>query len=250
VSPDRGVRRARSQRGKSLSARPRLRKPRQIIYVVAEGEVTEYDYCTAIGNAFAAQLDFRINTPARHIRKNGMTPTEVAKHALAVATSTEDRRLDSASAAISTVSQVWALFDRDDHPRIPEALARLAMHERIQVAFSHPSFDLWLLLHFTAVSDPQGGLSELVHSRLRSCPGFDRFGRHDKRITQGRAAELMRPDRIAAAVRNAKTLVRSCPTGSCSASDGHADHCDPLRRDPSTDVWRLIECLGISRLLT
>jgi hypothetical protein len=217
---------------------------------VAEGEVTEYDYCAALSKAFAEQLGFRFDTPLLHTRRNGLKPIEVAKHALAVAANAGDRRRNSASAAASTVSQVWALFDRDEHPRISEALALLATHERIRVAFSNPSFDLWLLLHFTAVSDPQGGLSDLVHSRLRRCPGFDGFGSHGKRITEARAAELMKPERIAAAVRNAKALVQNCPTGSCSASDGHAAYCDPLRRDPSTDVWRLIECLGIPRLLT
>jgi hypothetical protein len=250
VSPDREVRRARPQRGKSLSARPRLRKPRQVIYVVAEGEVTEYNYCTALSNAFAERLEFRIDTPPLQTRRNGLKPIEVAEHALIVAARTENERRDSVSASTSAVSQIWALFDKDQHPRIPEAFARLAGHERIRVAFSHPSFDLWLLLHFTMVSDPQGGSSELVHSRLRRCPGFGRFGSDGKRITQARAAELMRADRIAAAVRNAKALVRSCPTGSCSALDGHAAYCDPLRRDPSSDVWRLIECLGIPRLLT
>lgn len=26
---------------------------------------------------------------------------------------------------------------------------------------------------------------------------------------------------------------------------GHAENCDPLKRDPSTDVWRLLVHLGI-----
>ncbi len=249
MSPDK-VRGARPQRGKSLTAKPRIRTPRRIIYVVAEGEATEYEYCTALSNAFAERLGFRIDRPAFHIRRNGLKPIEVADHALALAADTGTRGSGSASGSPSPISEIWALFDRDQHPGIPEAFARLAGHERIHVAFSHPSFDLWLLLHFTAVSDRQGGSSEQVHSRLRNCPGFGIFGSHDKRITQARAAELMRPDRIAAAVRNAKALVGHCRTGCCSVQIGHAAHCDPLRRDPSTDVWRLIQCLGIPRLLT
>ncbi len=249
MSPDR-VRGARLQRGKSLTVKPRVRRPREVIYVVAEGEVTEYDYCAALSNAFAERLGFRIDIPAFHIRRNGLTPIEVADHALTVAVGTGDGRSGSGSGPPSPIREIWALFDRDQHPRIPEAFAKLAGRDRIRVAFSHPSFDLWLLLHFTAVSDAQGGSNEQVHARLRNYPGFTGFGSHDKRITDARATELMKPDRIATAVRNAKAMVEHCPTGSCSAPTGHAAHCNPLRRDPSTDVWRLIECLGIPNVLT
>lgn len=199
MSPDK-VRGARPQRGKSLTAKPRIRMPRRVIYIVAEGEVTEYEYCTALSNVFAERLGFRIERPALHIRRNGLTPSGVADHALAVAADTGTLRSGSTAGSPNPISEIWALFDRDQHPGIPKAFARLAGHERIHVAFSHPSFDLWLLLHFIAVSDGQGGSSEQVHSRLGNCPGFGMFGSHDKRITQTRAAELMRPDRIAAAV--------------------------------------------------
>jgi hypothetical protein len=137
----------------------------------------------------------------------------VARHALAVADEMGGRRRPPASGPSSAISEIWALFDRDQHPRIPEAMALLAGYPSIHVAFSHPSFDLWLLLHFTAVSDAQGGSSEQMHSRLRNYHGFSGFGSHDKRITDARATELMRPDRIATAVRNARALVGQCPTG-------------------------------------
>lgn len=249
MSPDR-VRGTRPQRGKSLTARPPVRRPRRVIYVVAEGEVTEYDYCTALSNTFAEHLGFRIDTPALHIRRNGLKPLEVANHALTVAASMGNDRGGSASSSASAISEIWALFDRDQHHGIPEAFDKLTGHERIRIAFSHPSFDLWLLLHFAGVSDPQDGSSEQVHARLRKCAGFAGFGSHDKRIDRARAAQLMKPDRVGAAVRNAKAMVKHCPAGCCSVQDGHADHCDPLKRDPSTDMWHLIESLGIPGVVT
>ena len=249
MSPDR-ARGARLQRGKSLATKPPVRTPRRIIYLVAEGEVTEYEYCIALSNSFSEKLGFRIEKPGAHIRKNGLTPIEVADHALTVAAETGSQPGGSASGLSSPIREIWALFDRDQHPRIPEAMALLAGHKSIHVAFSHPSFDLWLLLHFIAVSDAQGGSSDQVHSRLRNYPGFYRFGSHDKRITDAGATELMKPGRIATAVRNAKALVGRCPAGCCcSPANGHAARCDPLKRDPSTDVWRLIECLGIPDVL-
>jgi hypothetical protein len=61
------------------------------------------------------------------------------------------------------VHEVWALFDRDQHTDVREAFARIEEHnaeaavnsyEDIQIGFSHPSFDLWLLLHFQQLSGP------------------------------------------------------------------------------------------------
>ena len=42
--------------------------------------------------------------------------------------------------------QVWAVFDRDDHPRFDEAVA-LCKSNGVCVARSDPCFELWLILH-------------------------------------------------------------------------------------------------------
>jgi hypothetical protein len=139
--------------------------------------------------------------------------------------------------------QIWALFDRDEHPEIPQAM-RDARAGGVRVGFSHPSFDLWLLLHFTDTSGQQGGSSRIVHEKLRQCPGFETFDSHnDKSVTGRRAQALI--GKHASAVKRAKKLIDDCPTGSCSASGGHMTHCDPLQRDPSTDVWQLLVELRI-----
>jgi hypothetical protein len=43
--------------------------------------------------------------------------------------------------------EVWCVFDRDEHPRIPEAMQQ-ARDNNLRVAFSNPCFELWILLHF------------------------------------------------------------------------------------------------------
>jgi hypothetical protein len=119
-------------------------------------------------------------------------------------------------------------------------------HREVGIAFSHPSFDLWLLLHFQSLTTPQDGSSDQVHEKLREYPSFERFAAKtsgSKSITEARAAQLM--PRTETAVRNARALIKQCPGGGCSPSAGHAAGCDPLRRDPSTDVWRMIQSLGI-----
>ena len=42
--------------------------------------------------------------------------------------------------------QVWAVFDRDEHPKYPEAV-ELCRNRGIRVARSDPCFELWLILH-------------------------------------------------------------------------------------------------------
>jgi hypothetical protein len=219
--------------------------------VVAEGGVTEIDYCTALNNAFGEQFGFRINNP--FVRANGLKPLDVAERAIQAAGSGESAG-SGADSSSYPLKEVWALFDRDQHQGIREAFAELKRHNagarergmlKMEVAFSHPSFDLWLLLHFQPLATPQGGASDTVRRKLREYPGFESFGSDGKKITHERAARLMALEHIGAAVKYARALVGQCPTGGCSPAKGHVSGCDPLRRDPSTDVWRLIESLGI-----
>jgi len=254
MSPDR-AKRQRPSRGKSLIPDASPRNPAKIIYIEAEGEVTERDYCVALNNIFGTKHGFRIITP---YKTKGSSPLEVAERAIRVAAQAGEQSEPGADVSPSPLQQVWALFDRDQHPDVLAAFARIREHNaeaetkpgmiKVGTAFSSPSFDLWLLLHFQTVSSPLSGSNDWIHQKLRKCPDFRRFGRDtagSKRLTEEQAAQLLRPDRLAAAVQNARSLVKACPVSGCSASAGHADECDPLRRDPSTDLWRLIEALGI-----
>lgn len=245
MSPDRSHR-SRHTRGKSLLSDRAPRNPARIIYVVAEGEATEPDYCTALNKYFRDTHNFSINT--KYSRTSGLHPLEVAETAISAATA-------SSRGGDGPLHEVWALFDRDQHTDVRDAFALLYKHNEeapssnytpVQIAFSHPSFDLWLLLHFQSLTTPQSGSSEQVHEKLRRYTGFERFAARtsaSKSISAARAGQLM--PRIEIAVRNAHSLINQCPGSGCSPNVGHAAGCDPLRRDPSTDVWRLIRSLGI-----
>ena len=249
MSPDRS-RRTRPERGKSLIADRPLRSPARIIYVVPEGEVTEPGYCTALNNYFKDEHQFYINT--RYSRKNGLHPLEVAEAAATIASDPRERGDNG------PVHEVWALFDRDQHTDVREAFAHIREHnadassngyKNVQIGFSHPSFDLWLLLHFQQLNHPQDGSSAQIHEKLRKYPEFERFASGtagSKAITAARAEQLLAPGRIESAVRNARALVKQCPTGGCSSTGRHAELCDPICRDPSTDIWHLIRSLGIA----
>ena len=129
-----------------------------------------------------------------------------------------------------------------------------ARDANVQAAFSHPAFELWLLLHFRSFATPQSGHNTRVIEALRKADqeAFGNYDEREKRISPARFAALARDNGITKAVGNARSLDDNCPSGCCSgrdpAVDGHpADRCDPDKRDPSTGVWRLIESLGITK---
>jgi len=187
--------------------------------------VTEPDYLAYLDETFGEEHQFRIH---REFRSKGLKPREVVDRVL--------KHRDE-------VGELWALFDRDNHEGIPETFAA-AKQANVKVAFSHPSFDLWLLLHFDSFSGAQNGSDDIVHEKLRRQRHYETFSDDgDKSVKGARAGALTGSEK--AATKRAKQLTNDCPTPACSEKAGHADYCDPLRRDPSTDVWRLQAALGI-----
>lgn len=226
----------------------------RVVYVGCEGESTEPDYLNHLnarfgdGSGYEGQR-FRIQPV---YKKNGYTPAE------AVAAVREKAQEDDA----------WAMFDRDDHHDIPKAL-REAAETSTEVCFSHPSFELWLLLHFQEFGGRQSGKNKEILKKLRQAhPAFKKFDtKNDKSVKDDRRAALDADGLLEEAVSRAKRLVSQCEHGSCKANNaktnrfsrdnppkttpawaarsGHAHDCETLRRDPSTDVWRLVVSLGI-----
>lgn len=256
--------RGRRRRRDADAARP-LRRPvqsygdesRRVVYLAAEGERTERDYVALLNRVFGEREKFFIRF---HGTRNGLRPME-----------TVDLVLESAS---DPKDEKWALFDRDAQDNrdqeIVRAMRRAAEHG-VQVALSHPSFELWLLLHFQQFTSQEGGLNETVLNRLRGhrdAKGFEEYdkasGGRGKGLDEQRGQSLLGREKTA--VRHARKLVSLCPHGACSARNlehsaipgprtesyeqwtrrsGHAENCDPLKRDPSSDVWRLLVHLGI-----
>ncbi|WP_066360418.1 RloB family protein [Herbidospora mongoliensis] len=224
-----------------------------VLYVACEGESTEPDYLQYLNEQFGDgdgqdRQPFRIQPV---YRRYGRTPCEV------VATVAEAAGEDEA----------WALFDRDQWADIPQAIKDAAA-SRIELAFSHPSFDLWLLLHFQAFGGAQSGSSKLVVEKLRQAKGAEAFGDFDKKgdkSVKGSRRNALK-GREEKAVAHARNLVASCAHGLCmpgqakigpvgdddpqsphqwAARSGHAPDCPVLQRDPSTDMWRLLARLRI-----
>ncbi|WP_329063102.1 RloB family protein [Streptomyces sp. NBC_01429] len=226
----------------------------RVAYVGCEGESTEVDHLNHLNDRYGDGSGYE--GQRFHIqpvyKKNGYTLAE------AVAAVRDEAAEDEA----------WALFDRDDHHDIPKTL-REAAEGSTEVCFSHPSFELWLLLHFQEFGGRQSGKNKDVIKKLRQAhPAFKKFdGRNDKSIKDVRRTALDGSGTLKEAVSRAKRLVGQCEHGSCkavnaktypysrdnqpksttswAARSGHAHDCETLRRDPSTDVWRLVVSLGI-----
>jgi len=107
---------------------------------VCEGKVTEPEYLRGFADACAnprvtlsfvpeAGVPLTVVTLARDLKRKA------------------EREADKEDDENIKFDAVWAVFDVDDHPRIPEAI-QMARDNGIELAVSHPSFELWLLLHF------------------------------------------------------------------------------------------------------
>ena len=124
-----------------LGRRRPLREPKRRFILYCEGRKTEPAYFQAIQRTCSSAL---ISVEPR----GGIgVPMTIAKAAVAYAKSEglalrSRRRKDS----FEKQDQVWAVFDRDDHPEFEQAVL---MCERagVRVARSNPCFELWLILH-------------------------------------------------------------------------------------------------------
>lgn len=87
----------------------------------------------------SAQIEVQVEAAAG-------VPHSIAEKAVAHAKSAglapRNRRVNS----FEESDQVWAIFDRDEHPRFDEAVA-LCEQGGVRVARSNPCFELWLILH-------------------------------------------------------------------------------------------------------
>ena len=119
---------------------PRLEPKRRFI-LFCEGENTETKYFKAIrricsSTLIAVETHGGVGVPYTIAEK----AIERAK-ALGLAPRSR-RKKDS----YEERDQVWAIFDRDEHPRFKEAVMKCE-EQNVGVGRSNPCFELWLILH-------------------------------------------------------------------------------------------------------
>jgi hypothetical protein len=233
-------------------ARGRDVRARQV-YVYTEGAVTEPEYIDiVVGRKLWADPDRTVQHHIANPSAEGKQrkPLRMVQEAAATL-----RRVEREAGNSGLVKgrhwnwpEVWVLFDRDDHLGIPEAF-KLAKDKGVHVAYSHPCFELWRLLHYTNYTSTFGGNCGSANDRLRNSAGFAAtYGRGVRTVTEqqskhvkegqvltspppsGRGAEdAERGKRFHVAKKHAEKI-----------NSGHSA-ISPNNWDPFTDVYSFVE---------
>ncbi|MBW8799273.1 MAG: RloB domain-containing protein [Streptomyces sp.] len=225
-------------RGRDNPARAkRQRKLRREVYVFTEGAVTEPGFIT-----FVTENGTR-KEPGREIVckvENRAAPTKRRKPLpLVEDASTKWREVRRAAEKAGLEPdhwnwpQVWCLFDRDQHKDIPTAFAD-ARREGLHVAYSHPCFELWRLLHYQNYTSDFGGVCDSAANRLKQQPGFAQtYGPTIRSVSEEQAKHVM-PGQLSGRYKTARRYAEGF-------ASRHAGRTDQNSWDPYTDVWRFVE---------
>jgi hypothetical protein len=204
---------------------------RRVLHLFVEGEVTEASYADRINDHLGRERRFHLK-----VSMAGGNPRGLVEAAIQMRTEELPRASDRRDPRRDP--EVWCLFDRDTHAEIDGAIGDAARNG-VRVAFSHPGFELWLLLHFQQFETQLGGRCAELMRKLHRHRGFRHF---DKYVGEGEWAALVGHSEDAR--KRALQLVRLCPSGCCGPEE-HPPHCIPTNRDPSTDVWKLLDLLQL-----
>ncbi|BCB88433.1 RloB family protein [Phytohabitans suffuscus] len=225
----------RRERGRESHQLRRLAsKRRRDVWVYTEGELTEPQYVDLVKEMQPVRRnDVHIANDTRQAggtRGSGGRAVDRKPADLVDAAIDHKRRLDRQAADAGVRAEffpvVWCIFDRDDHAGVDAAIER-ARRGGVRVAFSHPCFELWRLLHQQDYSTPTSGVCDEVAGRLSFAQGVPRKQRKAVTIDQIEG-------RFADARKRARQL-----------NAQHDDHMPYTARDPYTDVWEFVESLGV-----
>ncbi|GAA3503119.1 hypothetical protein GCM10019016_102290 [Streptomyces prasinosporus] len=240
---------ARARGGDSVSRRKGAAKGRgsraRQVYIYTEGEVTEPEYIDIIvrNGAWAESgrtVQHHIANP--NVEGKHRKPLRMVQDAVRTLRKVEREAKDAGLRRDKDWNwpQVWVLFDRDDHQGIPEALS-LAEKEGVRVAYSHPCFELWRLLHYTNYTATFGGVCNDANSRLRSRPGFAAtYGRGVRTVTAQQSKHVREEQVLTPATDDALSRYRTARKHAQKINDGYSTT-HPHSWDPYTDVWRFVE---------
>jgi hypothetical protein len=125
-------------------------EPKRRFTIVCEGQNTEPDYFRAVQAALRDTLVDLVIEPAAGV------PLTIAKRAADI------RHRKGKRDSFEEKDEIWAVFDRDDHPNFDEAI-RLCNAKNVGVARSNPCFEIWLILHHTDFNRPDGRHAVQAH---------------------------------------------------------------------------------------
>lgn len=123
-----------------IARRPAARAPAARVVVATEGTLTEPEYLKAFNQLYGSRSVRIVPIPV------GGDPRKVVERAM-------EERERSRGDSLGEQDSIWAMFDRDSHPRYQEA-RNLAQGNGIRLAISNPCFELWGILHYQEHNAP------------------------------------------------------------------------------------------------
>ena len=140
-----------------LKRRKHRREPKRRFYVFCEGEKTEPTYFTAVKAAYSNALIEMKMFPGAGV------PDTIAAAAAKLARSLGlNPRGRKPKSSFEEKDEVWAIFDRDEHPNFNGAVDRC--HQAgVSVGRSNPCFEVWLILHEKEYNRPDDRKGVQVH---------------------------------------------------------------------------------------
>ncbi|MGC5009574.1 RloB family protein [Streptosporangium sp. DT93] len=201
-------------------------KRNRVVHVFTEGRLTEPSYIDIMKQLLSEQrLPVEVHIANAGARGSQRKPIDLVEAAVPLmerlTREAERNRLRE-----ETRPQVWCLFDRDDHQELDRAFKQ-ARHGKVRIAFSHPCFEVWRLLHHKDVAGTFNQVCDLVIDRLP-------FRNEVEKIKEVHIEQIM--GRYNEAKRRALRM-----------NAQHGDHVTLPNRDPYTDVFHFVEQgLGIT----
>ncbi|MFC9619265.1 RloB family protein [Streptomyces sp. NPDC056930] len=210
---------ARTRGKDSLGPAKKGGRRRRVVHVFTEGRVTEPDYINIVRDrAGVAGVEVRIaNSSAPGSQRKPIKLVEAAVRLMRE----ETREAKRSGLEKKYWPTVWCMFDRDEHESIDAALKQ-AREGGVRVAFSHPCFEVWRLLHHKPVTGTFGGVCGQASARLP-------FAKDAANI------KIVLPEQIPAG-SYAEARKRAVRMNSV-----HGDHVPLSLRDPYTNVFDFIE---------
>lgn len=131
-----------------LKRRGPVKEPKKTFYLFCEGRNTEPHYFRSLKRKYVDPLIQIVPEPAAGV------PFTIAQKSVEKCNALgKGAKRKKVRQSYQKADEVWAIFDRDEHPRFEEA-KKLCLDNNVNIAVSDPCFELWLVLHIQEFDRP------------------------------------------------------------------------------------------------
>jgi len=190
------------------------------ILIVGEGKETEYNYFVGLRNYHAVRLR-EMATSVSVARGKGGNALNIVEHAI--------KELKKFQPDWRMGDRVFLLLDTEGVGRAPELAnaENLAARHKVEIVYSSPSFEYWLLCHFDRTPKSYMNDCAVVVGHLNKVWGSvskEDYNKSDERVFTRLSAFL------------AKARIQSLQAD----LEYLATDRDPIKQNPSTQVYELV----------